>query len=134
MVLLAATAFFFRESPVGVVPVVQMAVGDGLADIVGRRWGSVKWPFSPKKSLLGTTAFVVGGFAVSAALLLLLQVTGCQSAVDLLGAPQVPLAKLLLISIVCAGVELFPVGECRAWLPFSSLFNRFVTHPQWMTI
>lgn len=52
----------------------QMAVGDGLADIVGRKWGSVKWPFSKSKSLVGSGAFLLGSFTISAALLLLLQV------------------------------------------------------------
>ena len=56
------------------IAVTQMAVGDGLADIVGRQWGSVKWPFSKSKSLIGSGAFLVGGFTISAALLLLLQV------------------------------------------------------------
>jgi len=58
-VLLFATLFSFRESAVGVVAVTQMAVGDGLADIVGRRFGKVKWPFSRNKSLVGSAAFVV---------------------------------------------------------------------------
>lgn len=59
----------------GVIAVTQMAVGDGLADIVGRRWGTVKWPFAGgKKSVIGSAAFVLGSFVVSAALLLLLQV------------------------------------------------------------
>ena len=47
------------------VAVCQMAVGDGLADIVGRRFGTVKWPFAPDKSPAGSAAFVLGAFASS---------------------------------------------------------------------
>ena len=54
-----------------------MAAGDGLADIVGRRWGTVKWPFSASKSYAGTAAFVVGAFVVSTAVLGLMSATGC---------------------------------------------------------
>ena len=47
------------------VAICQMAVGDGLADIVGRRFGTVKWPFAPDKSPAGSAAFVLGAFASS---------------------------------------------------------------------
>lgn len=47
------------------VAICQMAVGDGLADIVGRRFGTVKWPFAPTKSPAGSAAFVLGAFASS---------------------------------------------------------------------
>jgi dolichol kinase len=36
IILFIATAFFFRDSPVGIVATAQMAAGDGLADIIGR--------------------------------------------------------------------------------------------------
>lgn len=32
----------------------QMAAGDGMADIIGRKFGSAKWPFSKDKSYAGT--------------------------------------------------------------------------------
>jgi phytol kinase len=51
IVLLLGTFLFFRDSPIGVVAICQMAAGDGIADIVGRRWGDLKWPFSEKKRL-----------------------------------------------------------------------------------
>ena len=36
-----------------------------LAGIVGRKFGSAKWPFAPDKSVQGTAAFVAGGFLAS---------------------------------------------------------------------
>ena len=35
-VLFLCTVFFFRDSPIGVVAMSQMAAGDGIADIIGR--------------------------------------------------------------------------------------------------
>ena len=64
LVLLAATLLGWRTL-YGAVAVCQMAVGDGLADIVGRRFGTVKWPFAPTKSPAGSAAFVLGAFAAS---------------------------------------------------------------------
>lgn len=46
-----------------------MAVGDGLADIFGRKWGQKKWFFSSTKSYVGSIAFVISAFISSAALL-----------------------------------------------------------------
>jgi len=47
MVLFTATALGWR-SPVAAAAVCQMAVGDGIADIFGRRYGKIKWPFSKR--------------------------------------------------------------------------------------
>lgn len=112
IVLLLATLVFFRDSPVGVVAVSQMAIGDGLADIVGRRWGSVKWPFSEKKSFIGSAGFVIGAFLGSAALLQLLVLTNHLSLDVTLSLP-----KLLLISVACALTELVPIGDDNLSVP-----------------
>ena len=45
-----------------------MAIGDGVADIFGRRWGQTKWFFSRDKSYAGSLAFVLFAFAGSALL------------------------------------------------------------------
>lgn len=42
----------------------------------GRRFGTVKWPFAPNKSIAGSVGFVVAGFAVSVGLLALMNYTG----------------------------------------------------------
>jgi uncharacterized protein (TIGR00297 family) len=40
-----------------------LAVGDGAATLVGRRWGKVTWPWNRQKSVAGSTALVVAGGA-----------------------------------------------------------------------
>jgi dolichol kinase len=47
LVLFTATALGWR-TPAAAVALCQMAVGDGIADIFGRRFGKIKWPFSKK--------------------------------------------------------------------------------------
>ena len=102
LVLLAATAFGFRSLPAAVA-VCQMAVGDGVADIVGRRFGSVKWPFARAKSVQGSLAFAVSAFA---ACLLVTALFNACGYTDLTTADvALPLA---LISVACSLVELVP--------------------------
>mmetsp|Transcript_13717 Transcript_13717/g.43331 ORF Transcript_13717/g.43331 Transcript_13717/m.43331 type:complete len:317 (-) Transcript_13717:264-1214(-) len=105
-VLLAATLFGWRSSPAALVAVSQMAVGDGLADIVGRRFGrTYKWPFAPDKSLAGSLAFVLGATLATFALSRWFALFGCfHLALD----PSALLLRVFLISLACAFVELLP--------------------------
>jgi uncharacterized protein (TIGR00297 family) len=46
-----------------------LAMGDGLATLVGRAVGAVRWPWNRDKTLAGSLAFVAGGTAAAAFLL-----------------------------------------------------------------
>src|SRR5512143_369651 len=63
IVFVLCTILFWRHSPVGVVALMLLCGGDGLADIAGRRWGRSRLPFNPGKSWAGSAAMFVGGFA-----------------------------------------------------------------------
>lgn len=115
-VLFAATALFWRDSAVGIVAVCQMAAGDGAADIVGRKFGQVKWPGFANKSVAGSTAFVVAGFLVCFGLLHWLQWFGCLTLAD----PDMLVPKLLLISVACAAVELVPKVDDNITVPLAA--------------
>jgi len=68
LVFVGCTIVFWRSSPVGVIALMVMCGGDGLADIVGRRWGSSRLPFNPEKSWLGSAAMMFGGLALAASM------------------------------------------------------------------
>uniref|UniRef100_A0A453SP96 phytol kinase n=1 Tax=Aegilops tauschii subsp. strangulata TaxID=200361 RepID=A0A453SP96_AEGTS len=53
IVLLIIVLVFWRDSPIGIVSLSMISGGDGFADIVGRRFGSLKLPFNDKKSWVG---------------------------------------------------------------------------------
>lgn len=59
-IVTAVTILFWRESPVGLMVLSLMCGGDGLADIVGRRYGFAKLPFNHDKSWLGSLAMFIG--------------------------------------------------------------------------
>jgi len=102
LVLLVATVFGWR-SPAAYVAVAQMAAGDGMADIVGRKYGKTKWPFAKGKSIEGSAAFALSGFAVSLGMISFLHATGGATLTIAGAAPA-----LLLISLISAAVELLP--------------------------
>lgn len=59
----------WRHSPAGILALMVLCGGDGLADIVGRRWGTVKLPFSSHKSWLGSGAMFLGSLGFGLAML-----------------------------------------------------------------
>lgn len=59
------TIVFWRNSPIGMVALMILCGGDGLADIVGKKVGGIRMPWSPKKTLAGSVTMLLGGFLLS---------------------------------------------------------------------
>jgi len=58
----ALTIAFWRRSPIGIVALMMLCGGDGLADIIGKRIGGRTLPWSQKKTLAGSITVFIGGF------------------------------------------------------------------------
>ena len=118
LVLLASTLFGWRQL-VSAIAVCQMAIGDGMADIIGRRFGKTRWPSflekTGKKSVEGSLAFVAFAFASSMAFVALFAVTGLTALTPLAAAPSVA-----LISVLAALVELLAVGDDNFNVPLAA--------------
>ncbi len=65
LVFVVCTLVFWRTSPVGIMALMMLCGGDGLADIVGRRLGRAKLPFSREKSWAGSAAMWAGSFGLA---------------------------------------------------------------------
>jgi phytol kinase len=108
IVFVLATLVFWRQSPAGVLALMLLCGGDGLADIVGRRLGRARLPFNPAKSWAGSAAMFLGGLIFALAFLALF---------NTLGYFQPPLylptaaAWVALIALVATVVEALPLGE-----------------------
>ncbi len=63
------TLVFWRNSPIGMIGLMLLCGGDGLADIVGKRVGGIRLPWSGKKTLAGSITMLVGGFLFAALVL-----------------------------------------------------------------
>ncbi|XP_076957341.1 phytol kinase 1, chloroplastic-like [Bidens hawaiensis] len=69
LILILCSVVFWRESPVGVVSLSMMCGGDGIADIMGRRFGVHKIPYNKHKSWVGSMSMFIVGFLISIGML-----------------------------------------------------------------
>ena len=63
------TVIFWRKSPIGIVALMVLCGGDGLADVIGNRVRSAPVPWSPKKSLAGSITMLLGSFLLTTLIL-----------------------------------------------------------------
>ena len=103
------TIVYWKDSPIGITALMIMCGGDGIADIVGRRFKSLKLPWSSEKSVAGSLSVFVGGWILSA-LILFVFVS--------LGVFPAPFSRYLLpISLIALGCMLVES------LPFKDIDN-----------
>ena len=69
IMFVALTVLFWKDHPAGVIALMMLCGGDGIADIVGRGIPSAKLPWSQKKSVAGTLSVFVGGLVFAVAVL-----------------------------------------------------------------
>lgn len=100
------TLVFWKDSPVGIIALMLMCGGDGIADVVGRAIKSTKLPWSPQKSVAGSLAVFLGGW-----ILALLVVAVYLSAGVFAGSFSVYAFKIGLIAFVGMWVESLPFRE-----------------------
>jgi len=100
------TIVYWKDSPIGLIGLMVMCGGDGLADVVGRRLKSVRIPWNPSKSAAGTLAMFLGGFIFSALIL------GIFIAAGVFPIPfSASLLPLALISLAATLVESLPLRD-----------------------
>ncbi len=69
IVFVALTLIFWKGSPVGITSLMLLCGGDGLADILGRRFGQVRLPWNKGKSFAGSLGMFLGGWLLAAIVL-----------------------------------------------------------------
>jgi phytol kinase len=103
IMFVALTILFWKDSPVGMVALMMMCGGDGVADVIGRRVRSTRLPWSAEKSVAGSLSVLIGGFGLSLAILAVYVPLG------VFPAPLVSyLLPLGLIALVSMLVESLP--------------------------
>jgi phytol kinase len=70
------TLVYWKDSPIGMIALMMMCGGDGIADIVGRRIASPKLPWSREKSVAGSVGVFAGGWILSAIILFIYVTVG----------------------------------------------------------
>jgi phytol kinase len=65
LVFVAVTLIYWKDSLIGIPALMIMCGGDGIADIVGRRFKSAKLPWSPEKTVAGSMSVFLGGWLLT---------------------------------------------------------------------
>lgn len=65
IVFVALTILYWKDSPIGLLALMLLCGGDGLADVVGKRVKSAPLPWSKRKTWIGTLAMFVGGWVTA---------------------------------------------------------------------
>jgi phytol kinase len=125
IVFVAVTLIFWTGSPVGVILLMLLCGGDGLADVVGRRYGRAKLPGQQDKSWAGSLGFILGGLLFSLLLLAYFDTVGFLQ-LDLMAA----LAPLLVTTLVAAAVEAYtPADFDNLTVPLAALGTLWILIP-----
>ncbi len=106
IIFVLSTVIFWRGTPTGIIALMILCGGDGLADVVGRRFGRRKLPWAAGKSWAGSLAMFAGSFGFALAFVTLFSAMGY---FDLPAAMAA--APLALICLVATAVESLPVAE-----------------------
>ncbi|XP_057979646.1 probable phytol kinase 1, chloroplastic isoform X1 [Malania oleifera] len=125
LILIISALLFWRESPVGVISLAMMCGGDGVADIMGRRFGTARIPYNHKKSWAGSISMFICGFSISIGMLYYFSVLGYFQ----LDWAQT-MSAVALVSLVATVVESLPtanVVDDNISVPLASMVVAFLS-------
>jgi phytol kinase len=69
IIFVVLTIVYWYDSPTGLTALMLLCGGDGLADVLGRRFGRNKLPWAKTKSWAGSLGMFLGGWLLSLAVL-----------------------------------------------------------------
>ena len=114
LILTYLTYKYWLFNEIGIISMLQLSIGDGFADIIGRKYGKHKWFFNKKKSIEGTIGFCFTSFF------------GCLLFFKIFHNYSINIFKLFIISLSCSIVELIPFVDDNISVPlFTILFYNF---------
>ncbi|GMP68496.1 hypothetical protein CsSME_00028103 [Camellia sinensis var. sinensis] len=125
LILILCVLVFWRESPIGVISLAMMCGGDGIADIMGRRFGSVKIPYNKKKSWVGSISMFIFGFLISIGMLYYFSALGYFQ-LDWVWTVE----RVALVSLVATIVESLPITDVvddNISVPLASMVTAFLS-------
>ncbi len=100
------TIWFWKDSPVGIVALMLLCGGDGLADIIGRRWGKTALPWNSGKTWAGSLGMLAGGWLMAVLILAIFTAAGVFP-----GPWSAYLPAVSLIALAATAVESLPTPE-----------------------
>ena len=107
IIFVLMTLVFWKDSPIGMIAVMLMCGGDGLADILGRGLKSPKLPWNRDKSVAGSLGMLLGGWVLT---LLILWIFVLAKAIGF-GPLGVYLLPVTIIAVIATLVESLPLRD-----------------------
>ncbi len=104
IIFVILTIVFWKNNPIGIVALMLMCGGDGLADILGRAWRSAKIPWNKRKSLIGSMGMLLGGWICSVFVVWIFTLAGVFST-----PIQAYLVPITIIAVAGTLVESLPL-------------------------
>jgi phytol kinase len=107
IIFVVMTLVFWKDSPIGIIALMLMCGGDGLADVLGRGFKSPKLPWNRDKSVVGSLGMLAGGWVLTLFILgiyVLAKVSG-------FGPIGVYLLPVTIIALVAMLVESLPLKD-----------------------
>jgi len=106
IVFIILTIVFWTRTPTGIVALMLMCGGDGLADIIGRRFGTRALPWSPSKTWAGSAGMLAGGWILSMVIL-----AGYLALGIFPGTPQDYFVPVFTLALLGTAVESLPFDD-----------------------
>jgi phytol kinase len=106
IIFVILTIVYWRSSPIGIIGLMLMCGGDGLADIFGRKWGTIKLPWNRGKSLIGSFGMFLGGWILSVLIVWIFIAAGVFSS-----SIKTYLIPINIIAIIGTLVESLPIKD-----------------------
>jgi phytol kinase len=106
IIFVLLTIIFWKNTPIGIIALMLMCGGDGLADIFGRKWGTSKVLWNKGKSWAGTFGMLLGGWALSVLVVWIYTIAGIFS-----DPIQFYLFPISIIAIAGTIVESLPLKD-----------------------
>jgi phytol kinase len=106
VVFIIITIVYWKHNPIGIIALMLMCGGDGLADIIGRRYGVQKLPWNRDKSWVGSLGMFIGGWLLAVFVISIYFLSGQFSVLY-----SELMIAILVISIGATIVESFPIKD-----------------------
>ena len=120
IILSLITNFYWKSDPIGMISMIQLSIGDGFADIIGRKYGKTKWiNTNNKKSVEGTIGFLTTSF-LSSYLFLNMNVDIFPNNLNYSNL------DIFIISLICSLSEVYSKLDDNISIPVSALITNYI--------
>ncbi len=100
------TVIYWNNSPIGITALMMLSGGDGLADIIGKRFGKARLFWSKNKSWAGSAAMFLGGIGFALIVMYIFIQAG------VFATPFVSfILPIMWIGLICTAIESLPLEE-----------------------